>query len=144
MEDLSYNKDFKQALDIKQEPYQYTKTKVKAFVTIISALCLNTMKFDYTVYTYLKKVQLYVKSDLFMHNNVVSIGKITCVHPKMVNREDYIKEIRRSIAYHAPPDIAVVHKWMLENGHKMDGKGAPVADYKLSVTAKKFGDKADK
>eukprot|EP00957_Ditylum_brightwellii_P179786 13695457-Ditylum_brightwellii.AAC.1 len=62
----------------------------------------------------------------------------------MVNREDQIKEISMSIAHHAPPDNAVVHKWMSENGHKMDGSSAPVADYKLSLTTKKFGNMADK
>eukprot|EP00957_Ditylum_brightwellii_P169663 12913753-Ditylum_brightwellii.AAC.2 len=129
---------------VKQEPHQKYQMKVKAFVMIISKLCLNTLKLDPTVYAHLKKHIFFIRPDLFMRNNVVSIGQITCVHPKMVNQEDFITKISRSIKKHAPPNNAVVRKWIIENGKEMDGMGVPSAEFRLSESMKKFRDGEDR
>eukprot|EP00957_Ditylum_brightwellii_P141947 10814144-Ditylum_brightwellii.AAC.2 len=103
-------KELTKSMDVKEEVNQRNKFKVKAYVTIISHLQLNTLKFKLTVYNHLNTHNLYIKADLFMQNDVISIGKITYAHPKMVHREDYATEINRYTFGTVPLNNTAVHQ----------------------------------
>eukprot|EP00957_Ditylum_brightwellii_P198029 15087351-Ditylum_brightwellii.AAC.1 len=138
--DIPSGKDQTKSSNVNKEAHQCDKTKVKAYVTIISDLWHNTLKFESAVYAHLNKHNLYINPDLLMQNDAVSTGKLTCVHPKMVNRDDYITEINGFISVSAPPSNTVVHQWMVENKSTIDGMVSPGTDHYLSIATKSFGE----
>eukprot|EP00957_Ditylum_brightwellii_P209278 15361071-Ditylum_brightwellii.AAC.1 len=89
--------EFTKAFDLCQEPTGKQKTCIRVFLTIIPMLCLNTNKFDTTIYNKLLKHNLYIKPDIFEHNNLVSPEQITCQHPKLILQEDFIVGITDDI-----------------------------------------------
>eukprot|EP00957_Ditylum_brightwellii_P208045 15355622-Ditylum_brightwellii.AAC.1 len=121
-----------------EEPTGKQKTCVQVFLTIISALHLNTIKFDATIYNQLLKHNLYIKPDMFKHNNVVSPGQITCQQPKLICQEDFIAEITADMGIHPPPDNDITAQW-----HKDDNKAfstnTSVTHFNLAINKEKYG-----
>eukprot|EP00957_Ditylum_brightwellii_P038802 2932626-Ditylum_brightwellii.AAC.1 len=82
---------------------------------IVSSLRLNTIKFDNTVYAQFLKANLYVKPDLYDHNDVISPGQINCANPKLIHCEDFITEIRGDIKQHPVHENNITQQQMTEN-----------------------------
>eukprot|EP00957_Ditylum_brightwellii_P187355 14269599-Ditylum_brightwellii.AAC.1 len=68
------------------------KKKVKVYAKLYSNLRLNTIKFDITMYTYLKNNNTYNRPDHFKCNDVVNPGIITEVHPMLICNKVYYME----------------------------------------------------
>ena len=62
-------KDFNKAFNVQQVYERRKPMRVKLFAKVVTKLCLNTIKFEQTVYAYLKKRNLYINPDFFKCND---------------------------------------------------------------------------
>eukprot|EP00957_Ditylum_brightwellii_P152060 11578038-Ditylum_brightwellii.AAC.1 len=95
---------FTKALGIKQVSNGRGPTQVTAFMTIVSTLWLNTIKFDREVWNYLKKQTVYIHLDRFLRNDVVSLGIIVDIHPDLVRKDDLEAELKTKLAQQPTPN----------------------------------------
>eukprot|EP00957_Ditylum_brightwellii_P157951 12022946-Ditylum_brightwellii.AAC.1 len=75
---------------------------------------------------------------------MVNLVKVTCVHPKMVRKEDFKAEIHAAITRHAPPDNPILIQWYADNRYKLDGTGEKVPSFHLGVTTERFGNREER
>eukprot|EP00957_Ditylum_brightwellii_P043925 3332386-Ditylum_brightwellii.AAC.1 len=81
----------------------------------------NNARYNNTVYSQLKKHNLYISLDLFKRNNVVSSGKCVCVHLQIVHRENYAAEIAKRMASMEKSQNDIVAKWKDANKEENNG-----------------------
>ena len=59
--DLPTAKEFTEALKVTQKEEQNRPTRITIYFTLLSKVCLNTVKFDSHVWSYIQKTNIYVK-----------------------------------------------------------------------------------
>eukprot|EP00957_Ditylum_brightwellii_P155692 11852969-Ditylum_brightwellii.AAC.1 len=91
--DLPTAKDFTEVFKVTQKEEFNRPTRITIYFTLFSKVQLNTIKFDYYVWSYIQKNNVYVKHDAFLRNTMVSPGSIINVHPTLVRKEDYKAKI---------------------------------------------------
>eukprot|EP00957_Ditylum_brightwellii_P193829 14759682-Ditylum_brightwellii.AAC.1 len=91
--DLPTAKEFTEAFRVTQKEERNRPTQITIYFTLLSKVCLNTIKFDSHLWSYIQKTNVYVKQDAFQQNAVVSPGSIINTHPTLVQKEDLEAEI---------------------------------------------------
>eukprot|EP00957_Ditylum_brightwellii_P034798 2637172-Ditylum_brightwellii.AAC.1 len=126
---------FTTAFDIKQETPLCGPSCIRVFITLLSKLRLNTIKFDNEVFAYLKKHSVYINPDMFKCNDVISPGIITTVHRTLVCKDDLLARMRTQLQLCQVPDTKVCNQWLKENApaHTPE-QNAPLPKFCLTTT----------
>eukprot|EP00957_Ditylum_brightwellii_P188696 14364218-Ditylum_brightwellii.AAC.1 len=97
-------------------------TDVKAYAALFSKLCLNTIKFENEVYSYIQTYNVYIQPDIFQYNSVVSPGAVVHVYPTLVHKDNLLKDMKTQLAQNKVPLTEVCTAWMQENvsNHKTE------------------------
>eukprot|EP00957_Ditylum_brightwellii_P025519 1928862-Ditylum_brightwellii.AAC.1 len=114
-----------QVLSGKQQQYYWLETPFKPQVRCKTGdMWKNQDKSE--VYTFLNKREIFIQPDLCLCNDAIVPGKVICIHPKMIQKEDFKVDIQEAIAGHVPPNNSIAKQRYTNNRHKIEGMGAKV------------------
>eukprot|EP00957_Ditylum_brightwellii_P114286 8713519-Ditylum_brightwellii.AAC.1 len=86
--DILKDAEFTKELNVKHKSFKKGPVCVHTYITIISKIRLNTIKFDTTVLAYLHTHKAFIYSDRFLRNDVSSPGLLIELHPDLVRYDD--------------------------------------------------------
>lgn len=77
---------------------------------------VNNIKFDSTVFAYLRKESIYVRVDHFETQTIGSPGFVIEVHPNLTRNEIFMEEVVSGLERVPPPRIPVLADWLRKYG----------------------------
>eukprot|EP00957_Ditylum_brightwellii_P159845 12167533-Ditylum_brightwellii.AAC.1 len=144
--EIPTGEEFTQSFDTKQEVFRKCPTKENAYTSIVLTLHLATIEFDDQVYAHLKTHNTYVYQDMFARSNIVSPGLIVGIHPTLVRKEDYAKEIKQSLEKMKFPDTEACKIWIQDNepNNSQYAGPTPVPKFCLVTSKVKWGNRPNR
>lgn len=83
---------------------------------MITKTIVNDIKFDATVFAYLRKENIYIQVDHFETKSVSSPEFVSDLHRNLTRKEIFMKEVISSLEEVPRPQTAVVNDWLRKCG----------------------------
>jgi len=111
-EDLPVNETFMEAFGVKQVNQQRRAPAVIMYFKTKSVMKLNTINYNPTVWAQVGLPGTYMKVDHFERDQTACPGFLIQVHPKMVWKENLVKEIQQAVkTVKVPVNNKIVTRW---------------------------------
>eukprot|EP00957_Ditylum_brightwellii_P211872 15366704-Ditylum_brightwellii.AAC.2 len=131
---------FSKAFATKQDYKRDDPPLVTIFLTVLSNLRVNTIKYNDRVFNYIGHHAYYIYPDHFSRNNIVSPGMIFGIHPTLVCIDDYQIEVESTISQWPAPQNNIVQEWVIK--HSYTDTNEKVPEFKIVTVPVEWGEGA--
>ena len=135
---LMENDKFVEAFKMKEQTFRRGNKKITLHCTIESQFNINRLKYSETVKNYIFERNVWLKPDLYSTKVVSSPGFMTLVHPKITNKEEYIRELTNILQQtKINGNESVVREW--KEIHNSNTQNTEVPKFHLETNMRKWG-----
>eukprot|EP00957_Ditylum_brightwellii_P060494 4593123-Ditylum_brightwellii.AAC.1 len=116
--DTPKDAEFTKELDVKQKSLKKGPVHIYTYITIISKIRSNTIKFDIAVLAYLQTHKLFIYLDRFLKNDISSPGFLIELNPELVRYDNLEEEVKQQLGKFPVPSMDVCKVWMWTHAPK--------------------------